>query len=53
MATRRKRSSSMVRSLRTQLAAERQAEIEYGMKELIQGVLIGFIIGFIVATQLL
>ncbi len=28
-------------------------EIEYGIKEFIQGLLVGFIIGFIVATQLL
>lgn len=28
-------------------------EIEYGIKELIQGLLIGFIVGFIVATYLL
>ena len=30
-----------------------QEEIEYGIKELIQGLLIGFIIGFIFATYLL
>jgi len=28
-------------------------EIEYGIKELIQGLLIGFILGFIFATYLL
>ena len=28
-------------------------EIEYGIKEFVQGLLVGFIIGFIVATQLL
>ncbi|MEM4714014.1 MAG: hypothetical protein QXQ79_00500 [Candidatus Nanoarchaeia archaeon] len=28
---------------------EREAEIEYGLKEFIQGVLVGFIIGFLIA----
>jgi len=28
-------------------------EIEYGIKEFIQGLLIGFIVGFLIATQLL
>jgi len=28
-------------------------EIEYGMKEFIQGLLIGVILGFLIATQLL
>jgi hypothetical protein len=30
-----------------------QEEIEYGIKELIQGLLIGFILGFIIATYLI
>ena len=30
----------------------RLAEIEYGMKEFLHGLLIGFIIGFLIATQL-
>jgi hypothetical protein len=30
-----------------------QEEIEYGIKELIQGLLIGFILGFLVSTYLL
>ena len=30
-----------------------KGEIEYGIKELIQGLLIGFILGFIVSTYML
>jgi hypothetical protein len=29
-----------------------QEEIEYGIKELVQGLLIGFILGFLIATYL-
>lgn len=42
----------LMTSLRRQLAEERVAEIEYGLKELIQGLILGFIIGFIIAMQL-
>ncbi len=31
----------------------RAAEIEYGLKEFVQGLLVGFILGILVATQLL
>jgi len=30
-----------------------RAEIEYGFKEFIQGLLIGFVIGFVIATLLI
>lgn len=40
-------------SVRGMVAREMEAEIEYGMKEFIQGLLVGFIIGFLIATQLL
>ena len=43
---------ALIKELRGDLAAERLEEVEYGLKELIQGVLIGFIIGFILALQL-
>ncbi len=38
--------SRLARNLR------RAEEIEYGIKELLQGLFLGFIIGFLVATQL-
>ena len=44
--------NKLIREIRGQLAVERQEEIEYGLKELIQGILIGFILGFIIAVQL-
>ena len=34
-------------------AVRREAEIQYGMKEFLQGLLVGVIIGFLIATQLL
>jgi F0F1-type ATP synthase assembly protein I len=43
---------SLLGQIRTAVAKEREAEIEYGLKEFIQGLLIGFIIGFLIATQL-
>jgi predicted transcriptional regulator len=49
----RKRPSRLEASIRTAVAREREAEIEYGMKEFLQGLLVGFIIGFFIATQLL
>ncbi len=38
--------------LRKDLSSDRADEIQYGMKEFIQGVLIGFILGFVIAAQL-
>lgn len=35
------------------MAKMSKEEVEYGIKEFIQGLLVGFIIGFIIATQLL
>lgn len=35
------------------MAKMSQEEIEYGIKELIQGLLIGFILGFLVATYVI
>jgi len=49
----KKRKPRMSASLREAIAREREAEIEYGMKEFLQGLLVGFIIGFFIATQLL
>jgi len=43
----------MLRQIRGVVAREREAEIEYGLKEFIQGAIIGFIIGFLIASQLL
>lgn len=48
----RKSRQELLKEIRTVVAREREAEIEYGMKEFIQGLLVGFIIGFIIATQL-
>ena len=45
-----RRKERIVRDIRRQLAAERQEEIEYGLKELIQGILIGFIAGVLKIT---
>ncbi len=42
----------ILRELRSEISSDRAEEIQYGMKEFIQGVLIGFILGFIVAAQL-
>ncbi len=41
---------SLLREIRG--AVSSSAEIEYGIKEFLQGLLVGFIIGFLVATQL-
>jgi hypothetical protein len=41
---------SLLREIRG--AVGRGAEIEYGMKEFLQGLLVGFILGFLIATQL-
>jgi F0F1-type ATP synthase assembly protein I len=43
----------LLQDIRGVVAREREAEIEYGLKEFIQGLLVGFIIGFLIATQLL
>jgi len=48
----RKSRKELLREIRGVVAREREAEIEYGMKEFIQGLLVGFIIGFLIATQL-
>ena len=48
-----KRRDSLLREIRGVVGKEMEAEVEYGMKEFIQGLLVGFIIGFLIATQLL
>jgi len=48
-----KRRDSLLREIRGSVGREFRAEVEYGMKEFIQGLLVGFIIGFLIATQLL
>ena len=53
MAKRRKKTTALEAKIRSAVAREREAEIEYGMKEFLQGLLVGFIIGFFIATQLL
>lgn len=35
------------------LSREREAEIEYGLKEFLQGLLIGIILGFLIAMAFL
>lgn len=45
--------NSLLREIRGAVGREFTAEVEYGMKEFIQGLLVGFIIGFLIATQLL
>jgi F0F1-type ATP synthase assembly protein I len=49
MAKRKKvsRASPLTRQIRSTIT--RREEIEYGLKELIQGILIGFILGFLIA----
>jgi uncharacterized membrane protein (Fun14 family) len=39
------------RVLSRSLARERMQELEYGLKEMFQGNIVGFIIGFLLATQ--
>jgi len=48
----RKRKTKLLREIRGVVAKERRAEIEYGIKEFVQGLLVGFIIGFLIAMQL-
>ena len=48
-----KHRGSLLSEIRGVVGTEREAEIEYGMKEFVQGLLVGFIIGFLIATQLL
>jgi hypothetical protein len=48
-----KRREQLLGEIRGVVAREREAEVEYGMKEFIQGLLVGFIIGFLIASQLL
>ena len=43
----------VLRAAPGEISAMKIAEIEYGLKEFFQGVLIGFIIGFIVAIVLI
>jgi hypothetical protein len=50
---RKRRTTRLAAEIREAVAREREAEIEYGMKEFLQGLLVGFIIGFFIATQLL
>jgi len=49
----RRRKKALLREIRGVVAREREAEIEYGIKEFVQGLLVGFIIGFLIATQLI
>lgn len=49
---RRRAKRELLREIRGVVAREREAEIEYGIKEFVQGLLVGFIIGFLIATQL-
>ena len=39
--------------MRAELARERRIEIEYGLKEFVQGLLVGLVVGLIIATQFL
>ncbi|MBD3262780.1 hypothetical protein GF374_00170 [Candidatus Woesearchaeota archaeon] len=52
MAKKRKGKKDLLKEIRSVVAKEERAEIEYGIKEFIQGLLIGFIIGFLIAMQL-
>lgn len=47
-----RRKTKLLREIRGVVAKERRAEIEYGIKEFVQGLLVGFIIGFLIAMQL-
>lgn len=53
MARRKFRKNTLSQKISGAIAREREAEIEYGLKEFIQGLLVGFIVGFLIATQVL
>jgi len=46
----KRKKSNLLREIKGTVSKE--AELEYGIKEFMQGALIGFIIGFLIATQL-
>jgi len=48
-----KRREALLREIRSTVGRQLGAEVEYGLKEFIQGLLVGFIIGFLIATQVL
>lgn len=49
----RKSRANLLKEIRSTVAREQGAEVEYGIKEFVQGLLVGFIIGFLIATQLI
>lgn len=53
MPRRRRKRKDLLKEIRSVAARERVAEIEFGIKEFVQGLLVGFIVGFLIATQLL